>query len=374
MKGTVLQSLPDLFLMESGKKAASHEDWKARREELKRLAIGTGYGGMPPKPDSTEGELLSTGPGLQIYRVIARSGGRELSFELKLFIPFRFHGNEGKQFPVILEGDGCWRCLTEQVIEDLNRRDIIAAQFNRTAIVKDVDDTGEVLKSPLYRLFPGIEAGSLAGWAWGFSRSIDVLETLPFVDPRCIAITGHSRGGKAVLVAGAADERPLVVNPNCSGAGGAGCWRYHLGDESNRNSRSEFLSDLLANFPNWMGKGMAEFRDHEERIPFDQHYLKALVAPRYFLQTDGLLDFWANPPGSHATLMAAREAYRFLGVGDRILANYRNGGHDHSAGDFGILADLIGWIRSGIAPDKRLREDPFPDLDGLFVNKASNIC
>jgi hypothetical protein len=366
MKLNILRNLPDLFVMEDGKGVKTPEDWKVRREELKKLAIGIGYGGMPPEPDSTEGELLSATPALRCYRVTARSGGRELGFELKLFVPFGFHGSEGRKYPIVLEGDGCWRYLTEGVIADLNRRDIITAQFNRTAIVRDVEDNAEVLKSPLYRLFPGIESGSLAGWAWGFSRCIDVLETLPFVDTGCIAITGHSRGGKAVLVAGATDERPAIVNPNCSGAGGAGCWRCHLGDEPDRNSRSEYLSDLLANFPNWMGRGMKEFRDAEENIPFDQHYLKALVAPRYFLQTDGLLDFWANPPGSHATLMAAREIYRFLGAGDRILAHYRNGGHDHTAGDFSLLADLMGWIRTGVGPDKKLLEDPFPDLDGLF--------
>jgi hypothetical protein len=361
MKGRILQKLPDLFVTEKGQPVKTVEDWKARRGELKRLAIGIGYGGMPPEPDSTEGELLSGDPGgFSTYKVTARSGGRELSFELRLFMPRVFPWDEGKKFPVILEGDGCWRSLTDAVIESLNRRGIIVAQFNRTAIVKDVDDNATILKSPLYRLFPGIESGSLAGWAWGFSRCIDVLEKLPVVDTDCIAITAHSRGGKAVLVAGAADERAAIVNPNCSGAGGAGCWRYHLGDESNRHTRNEQLADLVKSFPNWMGRGMKEYAEHEENIPFDQHYLKALIAPRHFLQTDGLLDLWADPPGSHYTLMAAREAYRFLGVEDRILANYRNGGHDHAPGDFSLLADLIGWIKGGVSPDKKLLEDPFP--------------
>jgi hypothetical protein len=367
LNGKILQKLPDLLVMEKGTRVKTADDWKTRREEIKKSAIGIGYGGMPPEPDSTEGELLcGESSGYNTYKVTARSGARELSFELELFLPQDCLGNKRKKFPVILEGDGCWRYLTETVIEHLNYRGIIAARFNRTAIVRDVSDRAEVMKSPLYKLFPGIESGSIAGWAWGFCRCIDVLESLPFVDPLGIAITGHSRGGKAVLVAGAVDERAAIVNPNGSGAGGAGCWRYHLGDESDRDGRSEFLSDLLESRPYWLGRGMKEYGEHEENIPFDQHYLKALVAPRYYLQTEAILDFWANPPGSHATFMAAREAYRFLGAGDRILANYRNGGHEHTLGDFSLLADLIGWIKGGVAPDKKLMEDPFPGLDGLF--------
>jgi hypothetical protein len=367
MKGRILQKLPDLFVSEKGQPVKTVEDWKARREELKKLAIGIGYGGMPPEPDSTVGELLSEGPGgFSTYKVTARSGGRELSFELRLFRPQVTPWDEGKKFPVILNGDGCWPSLTEAIVDSLVRRGIIVAQFNRTAIVKDLNDNDEVLKSPLYRLFPGIESGTLAGWAWGFSRCIDVLEKLPFVDALCIAITAHSRGGKAVLVAGAADDRAAIVNSNCSGAGGSGCWRYHLGDDADRNTRNEHLADLVKGSPNWMGRAMKEYAEHEENIPFDQHFLKALIAPRYFFQTNGLLDFWTDPEGSHGTLMAAREAYRFLGVEDHILANYRNGGHDHTPGDFSLLADLIGWIRGGVSPDKKLLEDPFPGVEKLF--------
>jgi hypothetical protein len=120
MKGRILQKLPDLFVTEKGQQVKTAGDWKERREELKKLAIGIGYGGMPPEPDSTEGELLAGDPGgFSVYKVTARSGGRELCFELRLFMPRVFPGDEGKKFPVILEGDGCWRNLTDVVIEGI---------------------------------------------------------------------------------------------------------------------------------------------------------------------------------------------------------------------------------------------------------------
>jgi len=371
MQGTTLQKLPNPFKMENGKMVSSREEWKIRREEIKKTVLDIGYGGMPPEPDSTEGTFLCrSGTGLRTYLVTVKSGGRVFAFELKLFVPVL---ENDKKYPVVLDGDGCWTTLSEKAIESFKRRDIIAASFNRCALVRDVEDNSEVLKSPLYQLFPGISSGSIAGWAWGFSRCIDVLEKLPFIDSKNIAITGHSRGGKAVLVAGAADERIAIVNPNCSGAGGCGCWRYRIGSGHTvpeSRERNEILSDLLKNFPNWMGRKMMDYRDRETDIPFDQHYLKTLVAPRYFLQTDAQGDFWANPPGSHGTLMAAREVYRFLGAGDHILASCRYGRHAHTSEDYEILAELMDNVRNGKAPAESLLRDPFPETGVIFDWKS----
>ena len=378
MNGTLLQKLPDPFVMENGKTVSTMEEWRKRREEIKKSVLDIGYGGMPPEPDSTGGTLLCSGScGLRTYHVTVKSGGRELGFEMRLFVPAM---EDNKKYPVVLEGDGCWTYLTEKAIENFRSRGIITAQFNRCALVRDVPDNAEVLDSPLYRLFPGIASGSVAGWAWGFSRCIDVLEKLPFVDSGSIAITGHSRGGKAVLLAGAADERPFIVNPNCSGAGGCGCWRYRIGDAKTKSKerdevmadlfankkRSEELSDLAIISPNWLGRKMSGYQDCEADIPFDQHYLKALIAPRYLLQTDALEDIGANPPGSHGTFLAAREVYRFLGAGERILANYRNGGHAHAFEDYITLADLIYCLRNNKPPPAFLQCDPFPQMREIF--------
>jgi len=365
MNGTLLQKLPNPFIKENGKIVSTSEEWNKRRGEIKKLVLDMCYGGMPPEPDSTEGILLGKSlTGLWTYLITVKSGSKQLSFELKLFVPAI---EKGKKYPVVLDGDGCWTTLSEKAIENFKNHNIIAAQFNRCTLVRDLDDNAEVLNSPLYQLYPGISSGSIAGWAWGFSRCIDFLVQLEFVDPKLIAITGHSRGGKAVLVAGAADVRPIITNPNCSGAGGCGCWRYHIGESDSKSAqRSEVLADLLKRFPNWMGKKMNDYQDREAELPFDQHYLKMLLAPRYLLQTDASGDIWANPPGSQGTLMAAKEVYRFLGVEDHILAHYRDGGHAHTADDYEILADLINCIRNKTAPAKKLQENFYPEMQDIY--------
>ena len=63
--------------------------------------------------------------------------------------------------------------------------------------------------------------GVLRAWAWGASRVADYLATDTSADAKQIAIEGHSRMGKASLVAMAYDPRFAVAYINSSGAGGA---------------------------------------------------------------------------------------------------------------------------------------------------------
>jgi hypothetical protein len=268
---------------------------------------------------------------------------------------------------VVLSGDGCWRYMNDRIIDAVNSRGFIAALFNRTAIVHDVYTPAEARQSPLYRLYPDIESGTVAGWAWGYQRCIDVLLQLPMVDPECIAITGHSRGGKTVLLAGAVDERVAFTAANGSGAAGAGCWRYQMNEPLNtEDQRSEVLADLLKAVPQWLGPKMRDFEDHEERLPFDQHYLKALIAPRCYIQTEGFQDTWSNPKGAFQTLLAARKVYRLLGAPDRILSRYREGGHNHTPEDFDVLLNVMAAARAGREQDKDYYANPYPEMEKIF--------
>jgi cephalosporin-C deacetylase-like acetyl esterase len=67
----------------------------------------------------------------------------------------------------------------------------------------------------------------MVAWAFGVSRILDVLETLPGanINTKKIAVTGCSRNGKGALVAGALDSRIALTIPQESGSGGTACWR-----------------------------------------------------------------------------------------------------------------------------------------------------
>ena len=63
--------------------------------------------------------------------------------------------------------------------------------------------------------------GSIAAWAWGYSRCVDYLVTDRDLDAKRIAAVGHSRNGKTALLAAALDERVALVVPSQAGCGGS---------------------------------------------------------------------------------------------------------------------------------------------------------
>lgn len=76
--------------------------------------------------------------------------------------------------------------------------------------------------------------GALRAWAWAASRALDYFETDKAVDAKRVGLEGHSRYGKAVLVAMAYDERfdrcsSAPVIKAMSGLTPAGCsWPLSL--------------------------------------------------------------------------------------------------------------------------------------------------
>ena len=108
---------PALLLHNDGTKV-SRASWNRRREELYEAIVPHEYGGMPPIPQETECVLLSKsavrgegGIGFHTYEVRSRFEEGELSFLLNLWIPV----GDGP-YPVVLDGDGCWRYFNDDVI------------------------------------------------------------------------------------------------------------------------------------------------------------------------------------------------------------------------------------------------------------------
>ena len=83
--------------------------------------------------------------------------------------------------------------------------------------------------------------GVLRAWAWADSRILDYLQTDPDVDGTKVGVMGHSRGGKAALVAMVDDPRFAIGYISSSGAGGADLFRRNYGETmGNLCSAEEF--------------------------------------------------------------------------------------------------------------------------------------
>ncbi len=147
--------------------------------------------------------------------------------------------------------------------------------------------------------------GALAAWSWGLSRTLDYFETDKSVDAKQLGVEGHSRYGKAALLAAALDERWAIVYPSCSGEGGAKLSRRNWG---------ETVDNIAAS--HWMAVNFRKYAGHWNDLPVDAHELLALVAPRPVFLNGGTGDQWADPHGAFLAAVAAGPVYRLLGKKD----------------------------------------------------------
>lgn len=355
----LVAELPDLFQFNDGSRLHSPADWPRRRDEIMEAILSIEYGHMPPKPAGIRVEDLHPsavkrfgGARYMQYRLVIEGGKQPFWFIVQLLVPT----GDGP-FPVVINGDLCWRYATDEVIMEVLGRGYALALFNRTEIVPDNYRSDR--DTALYLTYPEGDFGALAAWAWGYHRVVDFLLTQDFIDPERIAIVGHSRGGKCVLLAGATDERIAVTAPNDSGCGGAGCYRWH-------GEGCEKVEDIMRPVPYWFTPHLANYIGNEGAMPFDQHSLKALVAPRPLVSTEALGDLWANPTGTYQTFDAAREVYRCLGVEDRIGIWYREGEHSHGIEDWRAFLDFADLQLRGIQTERSFTDNPFPEMARAF--------
>ena len=359
----VLGKLPDIFTMDNGKRLTDPADWEGRRAEIYKTAVELQYGTMPPKPEFLEVETLFVGKNANSYRIITGTRKCPVSFRMQLF-----HPNTEERHPVIVDGDMCFPYFTHtDYVSTALDRGIAWAFFDRTELAHDIRHEGR-RKGQLYETYPEYTFGALGAWAWGYSRCVDALLKLDLIDREMIAFSGHSRGGKTAMLAGVLDRRATVVNPNDSGAGSCGCYRIQMTalNEKGEEKRNETLKDLMDRFDYWFGEGMAEYVDREAELPFDEHFLKAMIAPRILFDSEAVHDIWANPVGTWQTTMAAKELFDFLGAGENLYWYYRDGEHAHKVEDVEMLVNLIEHKKKGTPLCEKFFRRPFEEYERMF--------
>jgi hypothetical protein len=369
-KYEVLGRLPDLFTFQDGTPVETPEDWKRRRTELYRTSVELQYGTLPPKPEFVEVEVLYVSAQVHSYRIHTGTRVHPVSFLMKLILPA-----SGDTFPVIVDGDMCFPYyLDNNFLSTATDEGVAWVFFDRTELAHDIQGEGR-RKGQLYDTYPDYTFGAIGAWAWGYSRCVDALEIIckdqekPLIDLSLIAFSGHSRGGKTTALAGAVDTRAAIVNPNETCAGACSCYRIHIEGycDDIPHFRSETLADLWRNYSFWMGPGMGDYAHREAELPFDAHFLKAMIAPRVLFVSEAAGDLWANPVGSWMTTLAAGKAFEFLGVPNNLYWYFREGTHYHTVGDVKMLVHIIKRQRDPSLPlPEAFYKTPFPPFDPIY--------
>jgi Prolyl oligopeptidase family len=295
-------------------RVSTASQWPARRAEILDLFRANVYGRSPGRPEhlafttlQEDARAMDGAATLRRVAIASRQGDRSHQFELTLFVPnpparpvgvFLLINNRGvtNTDPTRRERSGFWPA--EQLIA--RGYGIAAIQYGQLA-----PDDKDTFRDGAMALFPGAPTwGAIGAWAWGASRAMDYLATDRRIDPRRVAIVGHSRGGKAALWAGAEDERFSLVISNESGEGGAALSRRGFGETVERINTS---------FPHWFTSTYKSFNGRETELPIDQHMLLALAAPRALYVASADEDLWSDPRGEFLALAAASPVFALWG-------------------------------------------------------------
>lgn len=341
----ILKTIADPMIMQNGDPVTSAEQWKnSRRSELLDFFVNEMYGQAPPKPtniyftlvesDTLALEGLATRKQIRVeFKVKTKSAGFDLLLYLPnkvkkpapVFLGLNFHGNHTiAPDPAILITESWVKNKTLNVTDNRATeasRGMMTKQWPLEMILKNgygvatlyagditPDDKAAHLQG-VQKLYPELQKGganfsAMASWAWGLSRAMDALEQEPKVDPNAVMVFGSSRMGKAALWAGAIDERFAMVISNESGAGGAKLFHHHFNED---------IAQICRVFPYWFTRNFQKYAGRDNTLPFDQHLMMSLIAPRPLLITSGQEAYVCDPYGEFLGARAVSPVYAFLG-------------------------------------------------------------
>ena len=397
-------AMPDVMTLNNGRKVKTLKQWDERRAEMKRTLEYYAVGLAPPPPGNVKGREVSSQmlmDGKVKYRLVHLTFGpnESLSLDIGIFTPAT-----GGPFPTLVSPSGTPPGATplphlaqganqgrnEDVLlvvgpmADQGARGPMRGFGPRTAeqiaesnpalahgfafVTFNNNDCGEdtTLRLPdgswayrttrFFPAYPNYDWGLLRAWAWGASRIVDYLVTDPAIDKNKLIITGVSRTGKAALIAGAFDDRWAMVAPVASSGGGTPAYRYS-GSVPDRGGK-EGLTEMVRKYPNWFSPHLHQFWGQPDKLPFDEHWFIALVAPRPLISLEGDHDQNVNLNGVYQSIVAARPAYAFFHASDKLGVSWANRPHGMVQGDWDALLAFADKFLLGKPVDRTFDQYP----------------
>jgi len=323
--------LPDPFKFMNGKRMVAKKQWKERKAEIAALAQEFEYGYKPnTSVKATTGTFSAN-----TITVDVTDNGKTISFNCTITYPTT--GN--KPYPAII-GIGASN-LNNTALLNMGVA-VINFPNNTVAQQNNADSRGKGL---FYDMFgTNHSASATMAWAWGVSRLIDALEKTPDanIDASRLGVTGCSRNGKGALVVGAFDERIKLTIPQEPGAGGAASWRISNAQKAagkNVQTLSQIVTENV-----WFRANFSQFSNSADKLPFDQHSILALCAPRAVLVIENTSVDWLSPVSSWNSANAAHKVWQALGVPDR-MGYSQIGGHNHCSFPDSQLPELTAFVQ-----------------------------
>jgi dienelactone hydrolase len=296
----------------SGKsqKIADKADWPKRRVQI-LAAMQMVMGPLPPADQSPLDVRVESEESLEkVMRrkitFVAEKGDRAPAY---LLLP----NGPSRRRPAML-------CL-HQTSKFGKREPVGAGGLKNLHYALELAERGYVTLSPDYPNFGdykfdpyahGYASATMKGIV-NHRRAVDLLQSLPEVDPERIGVIGHSLGGHNSLFVAAFDERLKIAVTSCGFNSFA---KYYGGDLTGWSHRG------------YMPRIASEFGKDPKRMPFDFPDVLAAIAPRAVFVNAPLHDANFEVSGVHDCLQAAEPVYKLLGGKDRLVAVHPDCQHD----------------------------------------------
>lgn len=162
---------------------------------------------------------------------------------------------------------------------------------------------------------------------WNNVRGLDLLESLPEVDPDRIGCIGHSLGAHNAIFTAAFDLRIRAVVSSC---GFTAFEDYYGGNLAGWTSDRYMprIRDVYDNDP--------------RKVPFDFHEVVGALAPRPLFVNAPLGDDNFDGGGVRKVLAGAAKVYRLRDAADRLHAVYPDTGHDFPDA---VRREAYAWLK-----------------------------
>ncbi|WP_020530464.1 alpha/beta hydrolase [Flexithrix dorotheae] len=339
-------SLPELLVLENGKKVKTAGVWEnKRRPEILELFQNEVFGKVPDVSYELSFQVIKdnieaiNGKAIlkEVEITVSTSEGKlpinvlffipKSNKPVPLFLTLNFYGNQSIHPDKNISLAKSWLRNNEEfgITENKSNEATRGVRAYRWE-VEEIIDNGLALATIYYGdIDPDFDDGfkngihgilkddsdgnkndnwgSIAAWAWGLSRAMDYIVTDADFDKDKVAVMGHSRLGKAALWAGATDKRFALTISNDSGCGGAALSRRKFGETVWRINDS---------FPHWFCGNFKKYSDQESNLPVDQHMLIALMAPRAIYVASAEDDQWADPRGEYLSTYYGSQVYKLF--------------------------------------------------------------
>lgn len=385
--------MPDALTLKNGHKVRTEKEWRQRRKEIWDTLEYYAVGQAPPPPGNVKGHEISSqllNGGKTRYRLVHLTFGpnESLSLDIGIFSPASGEAvpavispsgtppgatalsrlpqglNQGRGQDVLLvtgpmdadeahelppgarEGQSARRrgSFAPRTAEEIATTNPALAHgyafvtFNNNDCGEDTtlrlaDGSWAYRTTRFYPAYPNYDWGLLRAWAWGVSRIVDYLETDPAIDKNKLIVTGVSRTGKSALVAGAFDDRIAITAPVASSGGGTPAFRSSGAGRGGK----EGLNEMVQKYPNWFSPHLHDFWGKQDKLPFDEHWFIALVAPRPFIALEGTHDQNVSFNGVYQTFEGVKPVYEFLNSPTHLAISFADRPHGMVQGDWDAL-------------------------------------